>query len=183
MKEKVKKFGNKVLSSNSLVFTFMRSTVTNQTSGWVDFGVSFAMFAWLGIQPFWSAAIGAIMGGIVNCILNYRFTFHAQDCPWKAVIIKYAMVWVGSLLLNSFGTEGVYWVLSRWHWLEMLGFRPDGYFTAARLFTALAVSLGWNFVLQRNFVYRQTSFDRHAIGFFDLVFRRGKSKDCVAEND
>ena len=171
MGKRLKKIGKDLAHSNGLVYTFLRSTVSSQTSGWTDFGVSFAMFAWAGMDPLYSAAIGAVAGGIVNCILNYKFTFQAKDCPWKAVVIKYILVWIGSLLLNSFGTEGVYWVLTKWHWLETIGFKPDGYFSAARLFVALVVSLGWNFVMQRNFVYRPVGFDRHAIAIADFFMR------------
>lgn len=166
----IKSICSSVIHSNSFFFTLLRSGVASQTSGWIDFGVSVAVFSWLGVNPFYSAALGAIAGGITNCLINYRFTFQDKDSPWKAVVIKYLLVWVGSLLLNSFGTEGFYWVLRKWHWLEDLGFKPSGYFTAARLFVALVVSCVWNFVLQRYFVYRSTSFDTFAIKCTNFLF-------------
>lgn len=160
---RMKRGTEKLLHSNNFIFTFLRSAVSSQTSGYVDLFLSFALFAWCGFAPVWATAIGATAGGIVNCILNYRFTFQSKDCPWRAVIVKYIMVWFGSLLLNSYGTTGLYWLFSRWHWLETIGFKPDGYFAVARLLASLLVSWFWNFVLQRHFVYRRVGFDKYAI--------------------
>ncbi len=173
----VKKLGKKVLYSDSLVFTFIRSIASSQTASWVDLLLGFVLFAWVGLLPWVSTAIGAVAGGIVNCIINYRFTFHASECNWRAVMVKYALVWIGSVLLNSFGTQGLYHVLTEWHWLETIGFRPDGYYAAARLFVSLMVSWAWNFVLQRYFVYRVTNFDRHAIAFVERLTGRKSKKE------
>ncbi|MCH5227733.1 MAG: GtrA family protein [Muribaculaceae bacterium] len=169
MNEKVKKIGSKVLNSDQLVFTFIRSAGVAQAASWIDLGTAFVLFAFAHFAPWVSTAIGAFVGGVINCILNYRFTFHANSCPWKAVMVKYALVWIGSLLLNSIGTELLYYALLHWPWLESLGFKPDGYFAAARLTVSAIVSLGWNFVLQRNFVYHNRSFDKHAITFVDFI--------------
>lgn len=159
----------KVLESNSLVFTFLRSMVSSQAASWVDMGMSFLLFAWAHMTPWVSTALGAVAGGIVNCIINYKFTFHADGCSWRAVILKYTMVWIGSLLLNAFGTQALYALLTDWSWLEELGFRPDGYFAAARLIASLIVSWAWNFLLQRYFVYRVTRFDPYAIKAVDMI--------------
>lgn len=157
----------KVIGSDSLVFTFLRSVVSSQAASWVDLGLGFVLFAWVGLAPWLATAIGAVAGGVINCIINYRFTFHAQGVSWKAVVVKYALVWTGSILLNSAGTQGLYSLMRDWTWLERIGFRPDGYYAAARLFVSLMVSWFWNFALQRRFVYRSTSFDPAAERFIN----------------
>ncbi len=165
---------DKILHSDSLVFTFLRSIVSSQAASWLDMGLSFALFAWAGFSPWWATATGAFAGGVLNCIINYRFTFHAAGCPWKAVAVKYILVWIGSLLLNAYGTHALYLLLQHWTWLEELGFRPDGYFAAARLATSLIVSWAWNFLLQRYFVYRNNAFDPYAIRLVNLLtFQKG----------
>ena len=168
MNEKVKKIGSNILNSDQLVFTFIRSAGAAQFASWIDLGTAFVLFAFAHFSPWLSTALGAFAGGVINCILNYRFTFHANSCPWKAVVVKYALVWIGSLLLNAFGTEFLYLGLTHWPWLETVGFKPDGYFAAARLAVSGIVSLGWNFLLQRSFVYQNRSFDKYAIAFTDL---------------
>lgn len=169
MNEKVKKIGSNILNSDQLVFTFIRSAGAAQFASWIDLGTGFVLFAFAHFAPWISTAIGAFAGGVINCILNYRFTFHANTCPWKAVMVKYAIVWVGSLLLNSLGTEFLYYGLMHWPWLETVGFKPDGYFAAARLAVSGIVSLGWNFILQRNFVYTNRKFDKCAIAFANFI--------------
>lgn len=164
----IKKIFYKLFHSQSVVVTFIRSSMSSQVCAWFDFLVSFAMFAWVGLKPVYSTAIGALCGGVANCIVNYKFTYQSNDCPWKAVIVKFTMIWFGSMLLNSFGTEGLYWVLSRWNFLDRLGFKPDGYFTVARLAVSLVVSVLWNFQMQRTFVYRRVPFDKYAIRFSNL---------------
>ncbi len=75
--------------------------------------------------------------------------------------MKYAFVWTGSLLLNSYGTEALYNVVSNWQWLQSLGFNQNVYFIGTRLFVSLMVSWFWNFALQRYVVYRPMPFDKY----------------------
>lgn len=169
----IHKAGNKIVNGGGL-FTFVRSSISSQIASWVDMGVSFIFFAFVfsGLDFLYrsnlSVAVGAVCGGIVNCCINYRFTFHAKGQSVKAVAVKYSLVWIGSLLLNMYGTTFFGELLSRWQWLIGLGFRPDGIFAAARLTVSLVVSLAWNFALQRSFVYRPSRFDRFAIMFIDF---------------
>ena len=182
MSAKLKTLIHRFLHTDSTVVTFIRSSMSSQVCAWLDFIVSFIMFAWVGFKPVYSTAIGALSGGIANCIVNYKFTYRSIDCPWKAVIIKFTMVWLGSMLLNSFGTEALYWVLSRWHFLDRLGFKPDGYFTLARLVVSGIVSIAWNFQMQRFFVYRIVGFDKYAIRFAD-IFCRKPSRNSLPEKE
>lgn len=158
----------KFLKSDNIFFTFLRSSVSSQISSWTDMAVSFALFAWVNLLPWLATACGAIAGGIVNCVVGYKFTYHADDVSKRAVMVKFILVWVGSLVLNTWGTDACYYLLQKWHWLESIGFKPDGYFAAARLAVSLAVSLAWNFVLQRNFVFRPNRFDPVAIKIVDF---------------
>ena len=177
----LKQIGNTLLKSKSLVPTFLRSAVSSQASGWVDFIVGFVMFYWIFNQHLsWLATgIGVVAGGIVNCIICYKFTFRAENCPWKAVVVKYALVWIGNLILNSGGTEVLYVLLKKWNVLEEMGFKAAGYYSTARIVMSLLVSWFWNFILQRNFVYRPSSFDPYAVRFMTslLDFLHIKHKD------
>ncbi|MDE5650672.1 MAG: GtrA family protein [Duncaniella sp.] len=188
MKQKFLDLKDKFLNGEGLISTFLRSSVSSQMASWVDLGMSmlFYAFVFTALDPFYrsnlSVAVGAIAGGIVNCCINYRFTFHAKGQSVKAVSVKYFLVWTGSLLLNMYGTTGLASLLSHWEWLLSLGFKPDGIFAAARLTASLAVSWGWNFVLQRNFVYRPTWFDRYAIKVVDTLTTRHSKKPVNTDN-
>lgn len=178
----IKRIGNKVLRSDSLIFTFLRSAVSSQLASWCDMIVRVALFALVfkHLDPFYrsnlSVACGAIVGGIVNCVVNYHFTFHASGQDVRAVVVKYALVWTGSMLLNMYGTTFATQALTNWDFLTRLGFTPDAIFTISTLAVSLLVSWFWNFVLQRYFVYRPTGFDRYAIAFVNFFTPHRHSK-------
>lgn len=165
------------------IFTFLRSSVSSQIASWTDMGVCFIFYAWVFIgmgkdplRSLLSTAIGLVVGGVVNCCINYKFTFRAGNCPVKAVAVKYFMIWAGSFFFNIVGTTGLNWLLQHWDLLRIIGFKTDGIFAFARLSVSLAVSLAWNFLLQKNFVYVPTRFDRIAISLVNIfALRRAKA--------
>ncbi|MGM9860058.1 MAG: hypothetical protein ACI31C_04800 [Muribaculaceae bacterium] len=173
----IKRAGDKLLNSGGW-FTFIRSSISSQIASWTDMLTSFLLFAFVfsSLDMFYrsnlSVACGAVVGGIINCCINYKFTFHASGQSVKAVAVKYFIIWIGSLLLNMYGTTGLQILLGKWTWLVDIGFRPDGIFAAARLFVSLVVSLAWNFLMQRSFVYRPNGFDRYAIAFINFFIPR-----------
>lgn len=153
------------------VFTFIRSSLSSQVASWIDMGSSIGLVA-MGVSEWIATPVGAVLGGIVNCCINYKFTFHASDCPVKAVAVKYVLIWLGSVLFNTVGTSLLARVLDNWHILETIGFTTVGSFAAARLIVSLVVSLAWNFLMQKTFVYRQRSkFDPVAIRVVDAMAR------------
>lgn len=162
-KEKLKRAKDQLLHNDNFIFTFLRSGVSSQAAAWIDFGLGFVFFAFVHTTVWLSTAIGATAGGIANCIINYRFTFHAKGLDWRAVGLKFFLIWLGSMLLNSFGTQALYWAIRDWDWLETIGFKHDGYYAAARLTVSLIVCWGWNFLMQRYFVFRANGFDKYAI--------------------
>ncbi len=170
VQKRLQKVTKQFLNDNGLIFTLLRSGASSQLCGWIDMIVSFVLFAFCNMTPWMSTATGAFVGGVFNCIINYRFTFHARDVAWRAVITKFIFVWIGSLLLNSFGTQILYYLVRDWHWLTVtVGLGDDSIFLAARLLVSLVVSLAWNFLLQRNFVYRQTRFDDYILRALDAI--------------
>lgn len=132
---------------------------TSQASAWVDFVTSFVVFAWIGMSGGNAAAAGAIAGGVVNCTLNYKWTFRGSQCPVANVVVKYLMVWVGSMLLNAYGTEFLTDICLDSSLLGAWGFSRNLRFTIARLTVSFLVSVFWNLLLQRTFVYRYVKFD------------------------
>lgn len=164
--ESFKKIGNTLLKSNSLIITYLRSIVSSQCASWADYIVCFVLALYTTVPVFWSVAAGAFCGGVINCIINYKFTFRAEGCDWRAVVFKYAIVWCGSLLLNSYGTDYMYAWTSSWQWPVALGIATGVIFIATRLFVSLMVSWFWNFALQRYVVYRPMPFDKYIVALF-----------------
>ena len=176
MNIRFRRLKDRFVNGGDIVTTFLRSSIASQIASWIDMGVGFVFFAWVHLAPWVSTAIGAAAGGIVNCCINYKFTFHASDVPVKAVAVKYLLVWVGSLLLNVFGTQMLFMLFEQLPVLEQIGFRPNGYYAAARALASLIVSLFWNFIMQKNFVYRATEFDPYAIRMVNFVLHSKHKK-------
>ncbi len=142
---------------------FLKASVSSQIASWIDMGLSFVLFAFIIDDAFIAKAIGAATGGVVNCSINYKWTFQPKGCSKRAVAIKYAIVWVGSLLLNSFGTDLATGLLSQLTFLADWGVTDNGCFMVAQLAVSLLVSIFWNFQLQRYFVFRDVDIK----GFFN----------------
>ncbi|MDE6831938.1 MAG: hypothetical protein K2J07_04310, partial [Muribaculaceae bacterium] len=86
-----------------------------------------------------------------------------SGCSVKAVAVKYLMIWLGSVFFNTVGTSLLADALDNWHILEAIGVTSVGSFAAARIIVSLVVSLAWNFVMQKYFVYRsRPGFDPYA---------------------
>lgn len=165
----LKKVSSKFINGGG-IFTFLRSSVSSQIASWIDMGVRMIFFAFVfreldgAVRSNLSVAVGAVVGGIVNGCINYKFTFHASGQDVRAVVVKYFIVWAVSLFFNMFGTTYCAMLLSRWHFLVSLGFSPDAIFAASTLTVSLIVSLAWNFLMQKNFVYKRVErFDSRAI--------------------
>lgn len=183
-KQQLKQAKEKLLHNDGFFFTLLRSSVSSQLCGWIDTLTSFLVFSLLNLSAWLSTAIGAFVGGIFNCIINYRFTFHAYGVDWRAALSKFIFVWAGSLLLNSVGTQVVYSWVRDWQWLreEAAFISEDGTFLAARLFVALMVSLCWNFLLQRNFVFKVTKLDPYINKALDKLGIGHKKLNCQCDD-
>lgn len=169
-KKKLAEVKEKILHNDGFFYTLLRSSVSSQVCGWIDTITSFLVFAFLDLSAWLSTAIGAFVGGVFNFIINYKYTFHAFGVDLRAAVTKFIFVWAGSLLLNSFGTEIVYHFVRGWEWLQEITYiTKDGIFLASRLFVALTVTLCWNFLLQRNFVFKVTSVDPYINKCLDML--------------
>jgi putative flippase GtrA len=156
-------------SAKGGIFKFLRAQLVSQIATWVDnlsafglkklmdfSGIKFLSFFSYRIEAYVGATmVGQIFGGIVNCIINYRWTFKARSVKKKYMIIKFVLVWIGSLILNTIGTYQLTEALRRVNWLsDKLGYRFDDIFIVAKLCVALFVGILWNYNMQCYFVYK-----------------------------
>ena len=168
---------DKFLHNDGFLYTLLRSGASAQLCGWIDMLSAFVLFAFCNLTPWLSTALGALIGGVCNYTINYRFTFHAVEVEWRAAFTKFLLVWLGSMLLNSFGTQWCYYLIGRWKWLlESIGMTDDLIFLVARLTVSLVVSLAWNFLLQRSFVFKATRIDPYIIKVLDKIGLRKKAR-------
>ena len=117
--------------------------MTAQLASIVDFAVSLLLAEVCNIWYVTATFLGALSGGITNCVSNYKWVFENEGLKKRNVAYKYFLVWTGSILLNTGGT----YLLT-----EISG----QYFIYAKLLVSVMVGLLWNYQLQRFFVYKDT---------------------------
>ena len=123
------------------IITFCKAQLSAQIATVVDFTVTALLAELFGIWYLIATFVGALSGGVVNCIVNYHWVFKAQELKKQFVAIKYLFVWCGSILLNTAGTY-VLTELSAQHYL------------ISKVVVAILVGFLWNYQMQRLFVYR-----------------------------
>lgn len=112
----------------------------------IDFGLSFILAELVSIWYVAASFIGAVSGGIVNCVVNYRWVFKAKGIRKNTMAIKYFTVWTGSILLNTLGTYIA---------TELSG----EHFIISKTLVAIIVAILWNYQLQRRYVFKARNID------------------------
>jgi putative flippase GtrA len=130
------------------IWTFCKAQISAQAATIVDFAVSLFMAEVAGIWYLYSTFIGALSGGVFNCVVNYRWVFGSDGQHKRYVALKYLIVWTGSIVLNTAGT----YLLT-----ELTG----SYFIWSKAVVSVVVAFLWNYQLQRFFVYRNHHLTRH----------------------
>lgn len=112
------------------------------TATGADYAAVMAMVGWGGLPPAWATALGCVLGGALNFGLNRLVTFRSRAAvaPQAA---RYTMVSASSALLNAGG-------------VALLALHPFLDFAFAWWVVRGAVWLGWNFPLQRAYVFAGT---------------------------
>jgi putative flippase GtrA len=110
----------------------------------IDFGTMSVLVSFLGLAAALATAIGAAVGGISNFLLGRHWIFSAGDGHAGQQARRYVLVSAMSLGLNSGGEYILH---------DRLGIQ----YLLARVVVASLVSVGWNYPVQRSFVYRRVA--------------------------
>lgn len=152
------KKGAKAISEKGGFFMFIRAQFSSQVASVTDFAVTIILASFFNVYYVVATFIGAVCGGVLNCAINYKWTFKAQDCKKKDVIVKYILVWIGSICLNTVGTYYLTELLGHSEWLKsLLGGFFDDIYILSKIVVSLLVGLVWNYNMQRLFVYRDVN--------------------------
>ncbi|MCL2596376.1 MAG: GtrA family protein [Paludibacter sp.] len=152
---------------------FLRAQLSSQMATAIDNSVAFVLKKTLdifkvkviyffsnGIESYvFATLIGQIIGGVVVCLLNYRWTFKAKNIKFRFIFIRFILVWLCSVALNTFFTFKLTELLRNTPFLiNLLGHNSDDVFILVKLIVALIVGFVWNYTLYRVFVYRNIDF-------------------------
>lgn len=89
-----------------------------------------------------ASATGTVCGGVLNFIIGRNLVFVSTEEKVSPQIMRYALVWAGNLLLN---TGGVF------VFTKLL----DIHYAISKLIVSLTVAFGYNYPLQKNFVFKK----------------------------
>ena len=122
------------------ILTFLKAQTSAGIATGIDYGARIFFNKLIGVGYVGSTFLGALIGGIANCCINYRWVFKNGDKSKREVMWRYFVVWAGSIALNTMGT---------WFFKAIIGLRA---YTAMILTSAL-VAILWNYMMQRSFVF------------------------------
>ena len=122
--------------------TLARHQVGSLVATAVDFGAMIALVEGAGLSPVAGTAVGASLGAVTNFSLGRAWIFPRHSGHWAAQAARYAVVSAASAGWNTLGE----------HLLHDLA-RVQ--YVLARVVVSIAVSLLWNFPMQRRFVFRE----------------------------
>lgn len=128
------------------LFVFAKAQLSSMVGGLVDYLTMIFFTEVFHVHYTVSIAIGGIIGAIVNFSVNKHWTFRSKKSQYQAKgvrqLARFILVVMNSILLKATGT----------HFLMVLG-RID--YKIGRIITDLAVSLIFNYTLQKHWVFRK----------------------------
>ncbi|GGH23416.1 GtrA family protein [Sphingobacterium alkalisoli] len=123
---------------------FLKAQVSAFVGGLVDYGIMLFCKEILDFTISTSIVISGGIGAIVNFTINRFWTFKKEEVPVVNQLWKFILVVVGSIMLKSQGTP----LLSS---LTGIDYR------ITRLIVEVIVSLGFNFTLQKYWVFKKNA--------------------------
>ncbi len=130
-----------ILSLKKEVFTFCKAQGSAVFATGCDYAMRLFLDKIVDVNYLYATFVGGVTGGVINCFVNYNFAFHGNTARKRDVIVRYFLMWTGSILLNTAGT-GFFKEVAR---LKVY---------TAMLLTSFLVALFWNYMLQRTVVFK-----------------------------
>jgi putative flippase GtrA len=119
---------------------FRRSVLTSLLTTALDFGTLIGLTELAGVEYVLSTWIGTVVGSLTNFTINKQWAFSARGAPAIPALGRFVVVQIGASALHTAGV----WLLTRFGRLP---------YPVSKLVVATAVYLGWNYPLNRWFVF------------------------------
>lgn len=136
---------------------FLKVQAATQIATFCDFAITYFLLQVLGIYYLTSTTLGAISGGLINCLINYKWAFSSNNLRMRNVLFKYTLVWIGSIILN---TTGVYFVKNLLQsYTPLWDYSHSLCAMTAKVIVAVIVAFCWNYTMHCNFVYKHVNIN------------------------
>jgi putative flippase GtrA len=120
---------------------FLKAQFTSLSASLVDYSTTMLLAYVCAVNKQHASMAGLIAGGIFHFTISRRWVFDAVDKNRYVQMARYLLVWIGNFLLNM---GGLY---------LMLHYTPIELYIS-KIVVSVAVGLGYNYVLQKNFVFK-----------------------------
>lgn len=134
--------------SHKFLRQLIRAQLSSATATAIDYIATATLFQFCHLDYIWSTLAGAVSGGLTNCFVNYKWTFSGSSRSKRGIILRYLVVWIGSIVLNTLGVSVVAPLLAS----STVGLTS---LMSAKIIVSLFVGLFWNFLLQKYWVYKR----------------------------
>ena len=122
--------------------TFSRSALTSIFTTALDFGTLTALVELAGVNYVLATWIGTVVGSLSNFTINRIWAFDARDRPPSGQFLRFVLAQAAASLWHTLGV----WLLTRFAGLPYL---------VSKTVIAALVYLGWNYPVNRWFVFRR----------------------------
>jgi putative flippase GtrA len=119
---------------------FLKAQASAVAATGVDYSTSF-LLNYLGCWYLAANIAGNVAGGITNFLVNRQWVFGNENKAIRIQAVKYILVWVGNMLLNTGGV----WVLVNYEILP---------YVWAKITVALIIGFTYNYIIQKRFVFK-----------------------------
>jgi len=119
---------------------FIRAQASSLIATLVDFLATILLVELFKVHYVPAGIAGAMAGALTNFSINRQWAFRLKKESVQKQSMRYAVVWAGSLLLNTLG------LYTLTHFFKIK-------YIVSKIITALIVGMGFNYVLQKNYVF------------------------------
>ncbi|MFN8286446.1 MAG: GtrA family protein [Chitinophagales bacterium] len=126
------------------IAVFFKAQFSAFVGGISDYIIMIFLTEFAGLFYVISIGISGTLGAVINYSLNRYWTFKRTDISIQTQLKKFVVVVIGSITLKSGGT----YILTEWVHID---------YKISRLMVDAVVSLGFNFMLQKYWVFRKPS--------------------------
>lgn len=140
----------KKVFSKKAILTFLRAQFSAFTGGIADYAIMIFCTEMLHIHYTRSILISGVLGAVINFSINRFWTFNAGSNPVGNQLVKFCFVVLGSILLKSSFT---YLLTENLH-LD---------YKISRLLIDIVVSLGFNYTLQKYWVFKNAAQEKTTV--------------------
>lgn len=123
------------------MLTFLKAQASSVVASGFDFLITILLVELAGVHALPASIEGSVFGGIINFFVNRLWVFTGNQHKTQVQMARYALVWVGSMILNASG----YYLLI--HFTSL-------YYVLSKLLVSILVGVLFNYFLQKRFVFK-----------------------------